>query len=154
EEVQARTRELTESLEYQTATSEVLGVISRSPSQVQPVLDTIASRARDLCRAKTGAVFSFDGELIHLAAAHSFKPEAVESHQQSYPMRPSKGGTTARAILNRELVYIPDVREDPEYSHHALAKEMAYLSTLSVPMLQAGKPIGAVTVTAAEPAAF
>ena len=68
EEVQARTTEATESLEYQTATSEVLGVISRSPTDVQPVFDTIASNAARLCGAHMGAVFRFDGELLHLVA--------------------------------------------------------------------------------------
>ena len=154
DEVQARTRELQESLEYQTATSEVLNVISRSPSQIQPTFDSIAAKALDLCRAAASAVFRFDGELIHNAAVHSFSPEAVESLRQTFPMRPSQRGATARAILSRSIVYIPDIREDSDYELQALAKAVAYLSVLSVPMLHDGKPIGAITVSGTEAGAF
>src|SRR5262249_44276572 len=147
-------KSLEEALEQQRATSEILRVISSSPADIQPVVDAIAANALDLCQAKTGAVFRFDGELIHVVAAHSFSPEAVEAHRQTYPIPPGRGGTTARAILSRAVVYIPDIREDPEYEHQALAKPTDYLSALSVPMLHEGEAVGAVTVTRAEAGAF
>src|SRR4030095_6926331 len=85
--------ETKEALEPQTATGEILKVISSSPTDIQPVVDSIAAKALDLCEAKTGAVFRFDGELIHVIAARSFSPEAVEAHRQTYPIPPGRGGT-------------------------------------------------------------
>src|SRR5262245_281410 len=75
DEVQTRTFELTESLEYQTAISEVLSVISRSPTDIQPVFDMIAQSAARLCKAEFGHVFRYDGTLIHFAAVHGLTPE-------------------------------------------------------------------------------
>jgi GAF domain-containing protein len=146
--------ETQEALEQQTATSEILRVISSSQTDVQPVFEAVAAKALDLCRAQSGVVYRFDGELIHVAAAHSISPEAIEALQRSYPMPPSRGGATARAILSRSIVYISDIREDPEYRLHALAKAAAYLSALTVPMLHEGKPIGAIGVSGAEAGAF
>ena len=152
--VEDRTRELSESLEQQTATGEILRVISSSPTDVQPVFDAIAAKALDLCRATTGWVYRFDGELIHIAAAHSLRPEAVAVVRQSYPAPPSRGGATARAVLTRTVVYIPDIGADREYALDALAQAAAYVSVLAVPMLLEGKPIGVITVTGAEAGAF
>jgi signal transduction histidine kinase/CheY-like chemotaxis protein len=153
-ELETRNSELRVALEQQTATSEILRVISSFQTDVQPVFDAIAAKALDLCRATTGWVYRFDGELIHIAAAHSLRPEAVEVVRQSYPMPPSQGGATARAVLSRAIICIPDIREDHEYGLEALAKAAAYLSVVAVPMLLEGKPIGVITVTGAEAAAF
>jgi GAF domain-containing protein/DNA-binding response OmpR family regulator/anti-sigma regulatory factor (Ser/Thr protein kinase) len=153
-ELQTKNADLTEALEQQTATGEILRAISSFQTDVQPVFDAIAAKALDLCRATTGWVYRFDGELIHIAAAHSLRPEAVEVIRQSYPMPPSQGGATARAVLSRAIVYIPDIREDPEYRLEALAKAAVYSSVVAVPMLLEGKPIGVITVTGAEAAAF
>jgi two-component system, NtrC family, sensor kinase len=84
--------ETKEALEQQTATSEILRVISSSQTDVQPVFDAIAVKALDLCRVTTGWVYTFDGELIHVAAAHGLSPEGIEARRQSYPMPPSRGG--------------------------------------------------------------
>ena len=146
--------ELQEQLEQQTATSEILRVISQSQRDVQPVFETIAANALKLCRATTGAVLTFDGELIHFAASKGFSAEEVHELQQSYPMPPSRGGATLRAILTRAVSYIPDVVEDPEYRLGTLAQAARFRSALSVPMLRDGNPIGTVTVTGAEPAMF
>ena len=153
-QLRTRDRELGEALERQTATSEVLRLISRFQTDVEPVFDAIAAKALDLCRATTGWVYRFDGELIHIAAAHSLRPEAVEVVRQSYPAPPSRGGGTARAVLSRNVVYIPDIRMDDEYRLEALAKAADYLSVLAVPMLLDSKPIGVVVVTGAEAGAF
>ena len=153
-QLQTRDRELGEALQRQTATSEVLRLISRFQTDVEPVFDAIAAKALDLCRATTGWVYRFDGELIHIAAAHSLRPEAVEVVRQSYPAPPSRGGGTARAVLSRNVVYIPDIRVDDEYRLEALAKAADYLSVLAVPMLLESKPIGVVVVTGAEAGAF
>ena len=149
-----RTHELSEALAQQTATAEILRVISSSPTDVQPVFDAIAAKALDLCRATTSWVYTFDGELIHAAAAHSLSPKGIEARRQSYPMPPSQDGGTSRAVLSRAIVYIPDIREDHEYTLQTLAEGAAYLSVLAVPMLREGEPIGVITVTGAEARAF
>jgi len=146
--------ETREALERQTATSEILRVISSFQTDIQPVFDAIAAKALDLCRATTGWVYMFDGELIHVAAAQGLSPEGIEARRQSYPMPPGRGGGTSRAVLSRTMVYIPNIREDHEYTLQALGKAAAYLSVLAVPMLREGKPIGVVTVTGAEARAF
>jgi GAF domain-containing protein len=146
--------ELREALAQQAATSEILQVISRARSDVQPVFDAIARKAADLCRAKTSAVYRFDGELIHLVAHHSFSPEAIVALRQTFPMPPGRGGAIARAILSRAVAYIPDVRDDPEYRQHTVATAVGYLSILAVPMLHEGHTIGAIAVTGSEPRTF
>ncbi len=147
-------RALREALDQQTATSEILRAIRSFQTDAQPVFEAIAAKALELCRGTTGWVYRFDGELIHIAAAHSLRPEAVEVIRHRYPMAPSRGGGTARAVLSRSLVYIPDIREDPEYRLEALAKAADYLSVLAVPMLLDGKPLGVVVVTGAAAEAF
>jgi two-component system, NtrC family, sensor kinase len=154
EEVQARTRELTESLEYQTAISEVLGVISRSPTDVQPVFDTIAASALRLCGAKWSYVVRFDGRLIHLESHHNLSdPAVVESIRGLFPRPASRGGGTDRAILSGTVTHIRDVLEDPEYQYEAFSHAAGYRSHLSVPMLREGRPVGAITVAGASPGA-
>jgi GAF domain-containing protein len=150
-QLHTRDRDLTEALERQTATSEILRLISRFQTDVQPVFDAIAARALDLCRATTGWVYRFDGALIHIAAAHSLRREAVEVVRQSYPMPPSRGGATARAVLSRAIVHIPDVRADDEYRLEALAEAADYRSVVAVPMMLDGKPLGVVVVTGPRP---
>jgi two-component system, NtrC family, sensor kinase len=146
--------ELRESLEQQTATTEVLSVISRTPSKLQPIFDAIAAKALELCKAKTAAVYRFDGELIHLATPHSVSEGAITSLRQTYPMRPSRAAATARAILNRSTIYIPDISADPEYELAAIAEAGGYASIVSVPMLHEGKAIGTITVTGTQVAAY
>ncbi len=146
--------ETKEALERQTATSEILRVISSFPSDVQPVFDAIAAKALELCGGTTGWVYTFDGKLIHIAAAHSLRSEALEVVRQSYPMPPSRGGATARAILSQTVVYISNVGEDADYKLHALARAAGYSSIVAVPMLLEGKPIGVITVTGAQVGAF
>ncbi|HSD50644.1 MAG TPA: GAF domain-containing protein, partial [Candidatus Methylomirabilis sp.] len=108
-EIQERNRDLTEALDQQTATSEVLRVISGSPTDAQPVFDMIARRAAELCNGEFGLVFRFDGELIHFVAHHNLTPDGVEAFRRSYPMPPNTGTASGRSILNRALVQIPDV---------------------------------------------
>ena len=153
-ELQTRNRAVTEALERERATSEVLRVISQFPTDLQPVFDAIAAKAMDLCRATTGWMYRFDGQSINIAAAHSLRPGAIAVVRRSYPMPPSHGGGTSRAILTRRVAHIPDIRQDPEYRLQALADAADYLSVLAVPMLLDGEPIGAITVTGAEASAF
>jgi signal transduction histidine kinase len=146
--------ELQDRLEQQTFTNEILSVISRSQRDVQPVFEVIAANARNLCNANTGLVYTFDGELIHIAAVNSVSPGAVEALHRTFPMPPGRGGAVARSILTRAVVYVRDVRGDPEYGLQDLVQAFGLRSVVSVPMLRDNKPIGAICVTGVEPAMF
>src|SRR5262245_61077170 len=106
---QASKRELQEAFEYQTATSEILAVISRSPNDTQPVFDTIARIAAQLCKAYFCIAFRFDGQLIHLAASHGLPREPIETLLRNYPMVPGRGSAAARSILSGTIEEIPDI---------------------------------------------
>jgi GAF domain-containing protein len=152
---QASKRELQESLEYQTAAAEVLDVISRSPTNSQPVLDTIAASVCRLTGTERSAVFLFDGQQIHLATQVGLDDAAAQVIAQSYPQVPDRGSATARAIRTRQVVYVPDVLADSEYRKQVdVAKAVGYRSIVSVPMLRDDHPVGAITTTAASPAEF
>jgi two-component system, NtrC family, sensor kinase len=140
------TSALTESLEQQTATGEILDVISRSPTDLQPVFDAIAERAVRLCDALFGSVYRFDGELIHMVADSNYPLEALEASRQLFPARAGRGLFTGRAILERAVVHVPDIERDPEYDPHPLIRAAGFRSVLSMPMLDDDAPIGAITV--------
>jgi GAF domain-containing protein len=146
-ELEARNRDL-------TATSEILQVISRSPTDVQPVFDTIAERAMQLCDAATGVVFMFDGTLIHLSALANVQPEGIDALRQAFPVAPSQGSAAGRVILTGDVVHIPDVLGDPEYQLTGGARVAKYRCVLGVPMLQRGRVIGVITVSRPEPGTF
>jgi len=147
-ELEVRNRDLTESLDQQTATSEILQVISSSPTDVQPTFESIATNARRLCEAAHAMVFRFDGELIHLAAHANLGPEQLAAIRSVFPIPPGQRSVTARAILTRTLVHVRDRRDDPELKYGALSEN--FPNTLSVPLLRSGVPLGAITVTRAE----
>ena len=139
--------QVAESLEQQTAASEILRVISSSPTDIQPVFDAIVARATTLCGALFSALFRFDGELLHFVAHHNFPAEAVEAFTRDFPTR-LEGTTTARAILERRVVNVADVLADPTQSAKALARAQAlgYRSILAVPMFREGQAIGTIAV--------
>ena len=139
-------RELAEALEHQAATSEVLSIISRSPTDAQPVFDMIAKSAARLCGAQFCHIFRFDGELIHFVAHHGLPPERVETLRRTYPIPPGRRSATARAILNRDIEQIADVQADPDYERERVADIALIRSFLSVPMLKDGSPVGAITL--------
>ena len=138
EEVEARNREIAEALEQQTATGEILRVISSSPTDVQPVFDTIVESAVRLCNGLFSALFRYDGELITQVAQHNFTPESLEYVRRLYPARPSREHGSARAILERAIVHIPDVEADPEYVHRDMTRAVGLRSGLFVPMMKDG----------------
>jgi GAF domain-containing protein len=149
-ELEARNRDLSESLEQQTATAEILGVISSSPTDVQPVLDAVAENSARLCGALFSSVYQFDGEFIHMGAHYNYPPLALERSLEFFPTRPHRRLFTARAILEREVVHVPDVERDTEFAGQDFATGVGFRSVLSVPMLKDGNPIGAITVWHAE----
>jgi GAF domain-containing protein len=154
-ELQQRTNDLTESLEYQTATGEILGVISKSPTRVQPVFDIIAANALRLCEATWSAVLRFDGVQIDLAAVHNLSEfQGAEALRRSFPRKPSRTGATDRAISSKTTCYISDVLHVADYEHQDLTRNIRHRSVLSVPMLRDGQALGAITVVSGEPNAF
>ncbi|TIM79080.1 MAG: GAF domain-containing protein [Mesorhizobium sp.] len=150
EEVQQRTREATEALEYQTATSDVLGVISRSPTDVQPVFNMIAQSAARLCEAQFCFVYRYDGQLLHFVAHHGITEESVEIVRNTFPVAPTRGSAAERAILYLEVAQIPNLTLDSEFTHRAAAAFSGLRSAVAVPMLRDGLPIGCIAVGRAE----
>jgi two-component system NtrC family sensor kinase len=137
-------QELRQATDQQDATSDVLGVISRAPTDLQAVFDTIAEHSVKLCVALFSSVYRFDGELIHMVGHHNYSPAAVERSRQLFPSRPGRHLFTARAILDRSVIHVPDVSKDPE--HPEIMETLRFRSVLSVPMLLGDDPIGAITV--------
>jgi PAS domain S-box-containing protein len=152
-ELQSRNRDLTETLEQQTATGEILRVLSSSPTDVQPVFDAIAHEAVRLCGAAYSVVARYDGQFLHLAAHEHVRPEGVEAVRRLFPTRPNRATATSRAILERAVVHLPDVLEDPDYDR-SVAFGIQNRSTLAVPMLRHGEPIGTISVGRLEPQPF
>jgi two-component system, NtrC family, sensor kinase len=152
-ELEARNRDLSESLDQQTATSEILRVISSSPTDVQPVFDTIVASAVRLCSAHIGAVYQFDGELLHLAAHYNFTTESLEALRSLHPRPPQRDLVSGRAILERAVVQIEDVRADPQYLQD-VAHVSGWRSMVAVPMLREGVPTGAIVINRDEPGPF
>jgi GAF domain-containing protein len=141
-ELTERTRELQESLEYQTAISDVLNVISRSPNELQPVLDTIGWTARRLCGAERAFVTMLRDGKYHLVAHDGVPPDIVE-YMIRNPFLPDRGSAVGRVALERKAVHIPNVLVDPEYAlaRHKIGK---VLTVLDVPLLRKGEVIGVI----------
>jgi GAF domain-containing protein len=143
-ELQDRNRDLTEALEQQTATSEILKTISASPTDVQPVFEAISRSAARLCEAELSAVYRYGGELIHVVASTLRSIEQRDAFEKLYPMTPGRGTPVARAILELRTQHVSDTRDDPEYLPTLV--RTGFRSALAVPMLREGAPIGAIAV--------
>src|SRR5262245_44575896 len=145
DEVQARTREVQESLEYQTAISDVLDVISRSPNELQPVLDTIVQTASRLCDAEFAVIYMLRDDKYHLVAADNTEA-AVVKYASEHPTAVGRGSLVGRTALERKTVHIPDCLADSEYTFHDLQVIAQYRSMLGVPLLRHGVPIGVIAL--------
>src|SRR5262245_63467903 len=139
-----------EALEQQAATSEVLRVISRSPTDTQPVFDMIAESAARLCEGQFCFVYRFDGQFLHFVAHHSLTPEVIEINRRAFPQPPSRKSVAARAILEQSVVQIPDVYADPDYALGELAAVCGYRSGIGIPILRDGVPIGSISIARAQ----
>jgi two-component system, NtrC family, sensor kinase len=151
EQLQTRDRELVEALEQQTATGEILRVISSSPTDEKPVFDAIARSSVRLCGAAFSVVAILDADgMLHLVASEHVGPEGRRSLAAAYPVRPNRGQLAGRAILDRAVVHVADVTLDTEYVGATLGNR----ATLSVPMLRTATPIGTITIGRFEPVPF
>ena len=155
-ELRQRTDDLTEALEQQTATSDVLRVISSSPTNVQPVFDAIAESAVRLCDGQFSFVVRFDGKVMDFASCCGLSAEGLDAFQSILPMPASEHTAAGRAIVRRAVVEISDVETDPSYGAQAqgLAKAVTYRSIAAVPLLNEGNPIGAIAVARANAGSF
>ena len=139
--------ETREALERQTATSDILQVISESPTDVQPVFDVIAERAMSLSDARIGGVVRFDGEMLHPVSIHGVSEDAAKAIAQAFPTRGNhKGSINRRAILERAPVQSADVFSEPGFDMQAEARQAQLRSLLAVPLLRDGNAIGTVWV--------
>src|SRR5215218_8434691 len=149
EEVQARTAELTESLEYQTATSDVLNVISRSPSELQPVLDAIVATAARLCKADMAAILKCVADKCHVVATNGMAEEHVV-YLSKNPLAVDRGSVSGRVVLERSTLHVPDVLADPDFNRLEWQSIGKQRTALAVPLLREGVPLGVIALMRSE----
>ena len=143
-ELRQRTTDLGASLEQQTATSNVLEVISRSAFDLQAVFETVAESSVRLCGADRAFIFRFDGELLRMVVAYNASPEFAE-WVANHPIRPGRHSGSARAALERRTIHITDVLADPEYVYGAKDVE-AIRTILGVPILKGDDLLGVMMI--------
>ena len=153
-ELEARNQDLTETLEQQTATGEILRVISSSPTDVQPVFDTIAESAMRLCDGQSCQVFRYEDGQVHFVASSGRSAVAVEVARRAFPRPADPGSAAGRAILHGAVAHIPDVHADPEYDLGSVARAMDFRGIVAVPMMREGRAVGAIAVARVEPGRF
>jgi two-component system, NtrC family, sensor kinase len=152
-ELRQRTDDLSESLEQQTATADVLKIISRSTFDLQPVLDALTESATRLCGAKRGHIFQFDGEFLRFAASFGAWPGFME-YLENHPLKPGPGTVAGRAAFERRTIHVHDVTQEVDYKMTDLMKTQGYRTVLAVPMLREGALRGVITILKTEIAPF
>jgi two-component system, NtrC family, sensor kinase len=142
-DLQKLTSELKEAREQQTATADVLKVISRSTFDLQTVLDTLVGQAASLCHADLASINILDDGAYRVAASFDYSPE-LSSYARNFPMPPGRGTVTGRAALERQVVHVADLAADPEYNAPGWVTFGKARTGLGVPLLRKGDPIGVI----------
>ena len=148
-ELRQRTGDLSELLEQQTATSEVLSIISRSPGDLKPVFEAILANATQICASKFGAMHIREGDAFRTVALHGASPPFIEHRMRQGLFKPSTSTGLARAVATRDVVHITDIAAEQSDKADPLRKgalESGVRTVLDVPMLKGGEPIGVVAI--------
>src|SRR6516165_778234 len=152
----ARDSEFGERIEHQSATIDVLKAMSASPGDPQPVFDLIVRRERELCSTVGAALFEFDGGLVHRRSAVGQEayatPDALEAYNRMFPMVPTRGSISCRAILDRQIIHVRDMATAPGVS--PTVRNMGYRSQIALPLLRDDAAIGALSATSEETGGF
>jgi PAS domain S-box-containing protein len=153
DQLRERTDDLQESLEYQTATSEVLKVISQSAFDLQPVLETVVATAAQLCKAEKAIIYRYDDGAYRFAAGHSNDPE-YERIERETLIYPGEGTVVGRAALRQCTVQILDALTDPLYAAKDEARIGNVRTMIGVPLMREGAPIGVIGLARSRVEAF
>jgi signal transduction histidine kinase/putative methionine-R-sulfoxide reductase with GAF domain len=145
EQISSLIRELAESHEQQMATAEVLGVISRSKFELQPILQSVVSTAMRLCRAEQAVIYRPQDGAYRFAAGHSLVPEYLELERQTR-IFPGQGTVVGRAVLTRQVARIDDAWTEPLYEKKADARVGGVRSMIGVPLMREGEPVGVIAL--------
>src|SRR5262249_49870036 len=138
-------QELKESLEQQTATSEILGVIASSPTDIQPVLDAVAASAARLCDSVDAQIFRVEGDVLRIAASYGPLPKTTSG--EARPI--SRGSVNGRAVVDRRTIHVHDLAAESETEWPegvVFQRRFGHRTILATPLLREGTPIGAITI--------
>src|SRR5262245_981929 len=152
--LQTRDRDLTEALEQQTATAQVLELIASSPGDLQPTFDGIVQRARQLCDGLFSVLYGVHGELVTIEAHDHITPENRQLQRSRFPMAVNRTANMRSVFLEGRVVQVEDAAADPHYQEIPFRQAVGYRTLLLVPMLRAGAVIGTIAVTRREPGGF